>query len=188
MKHLKTIPAFLLAFSAYLLPVSALSANIVENTIVSQDSSGNATGIWDLIDTTTNIRSIQVSTQDAGTDTWSTATTISNTDLDSYSPIISVNASGDAVAAWLVIDPEFGIVSIAGSIFTNATGTWSTPEILSTSNENINATYSVKLNDNGNICAVWSSILISSDLTVARGVLGTVSGGWGTSSDMSPEQ
>jgi len=186
MKYLKTVSAALFAVSALVAPFSMLTAQ-QEYPQVRMDSSGNTMAIWDIIDNSTSMRSIQVNYR-PNNGSWGTVSTISSPGIDSYYPTLKNNSTGDYFAAWLIVDPVWGITSLVTSMYDHTTSTWSTPTAVSGSDELVDPSYSMVMDDSGDVAIIWHSYLLSSGLDVVRGANGTVSGGLSAATNICPTE
>jgi hypothetical protein len=120
---------------------------------IAVDGSGNAVAVWRRSDGNDDI--VQSSRLVAGGASWSTPVNVSPAGIQSATPRIAVDGSGNAVAVWRLAD--VGGTIIQSSRLAAGGVSWSTPEQLSvfsalgTSSDNPQ----VAANGSGNAVAVW---------------------------------
>ena len=118
--------------------------------IVVNNSSGQAAATWVTCDSY-GVFNVQAATYASGT--WSTPATLGNGD----EPVISINSSGDAVAAWInpLYPTEDGVgPQLWSSTYNHYTGSWSSA--VQVSNTSTLATSpAIVSDDSGNAVAMW---------------------------------
>ncbi len=174
----KTCAATLFSCAALFSPLSSLSADSIEWPQIRLDNTGNTLAVWDVA-TNAGSHYIDFSYKPNG-GSWSEPNTISTNGIDSYYPTVVMNPSGDAVAAWLITDPVWSITSICVSQYTQSTGTWSSPAVLSSSNELVDQNYDLRIDDAGNIVLIWKSYLISSGTNAILSSSSSIGNSWTT--------
>ncbi len=135
------------------------------------DSSGNAIAVWQQY--TGSIRDIYASRYVDGIG-WGTAEVIETITGDSYSPQISFDSSGNAIAVW---EQSSGSADL---IYANryAAGIgWGTAEVIETGTENAYSPQ-ISVNSSGNAIAVWEQYSGSADLIYSNRYVAGL--GWGT--------
>lgn len=151
-----------------------------DSQVIKLDSSGNAVATWQSLDSTSGNFVIQAAFYDASTTTWSSPTDISSNTVNSFSPSLDTNSTGDAVVIWIQ-DDLMGNVSLIGSIRPSA-GSFSTPAQISDANDlAILNEHFVHINDAGDILASWGSFIDNTYTAVVRVATADVtSGTWTT--------
>jgi len=179
-KNLGVKLAQLFSIAGLCLGASTLAADsyIVTMPGLVIDASSNKVAVWEVDNQTTSTGSIQSSTYDSGTSTWSTAVTISDTQ-DAFAPIVATNASGNTVAAWAFIDHVNGIYSLSVSMLDPMTG-WSTPVVLNPTTEQINVNYQLKINASGQVAIIWNSSNTTTSVTSIWTSTAAFGGSWST--------
>jgi hypothetical protein len=130
--------------------ISDGSINSTAATIVS-NSSDQAAATWTTWDYY-GANSVQVATYTSGT--WGTPTTLGN----GVSSVVSINGSGDAVAAWMnPVYPTYeGVLpQIWGATYNHYSGSSSTPVQISNTTTQV-STPSLIVNDAGNAIVMWT--------------------------------
>ena len=94
---------FLAIFCFYFQGAQAL--NWSENQTMKVDSSGNIVAVWQSYDQINEVYVIQSSYYDTTSATWSSVSTISDTTINSFSPVVASNSAGDVVV--LLYGPLF---------------------------------------------------------------------------------
>ena len=156
--------------------VSALfSAGVPSDGRIVIDSLGNQVAVWEVAtDATSTIQSSIFTTS------WSSPTTISTTS-PAFGAQVMANEAGNTVAAWLALDTDNQVYCLSVSTLSPITG-WSTPTVLSASNENVGQ-FELKINSVGQAVLIWSSMIGSSTGVWTNTAL-TFGGGWGTSAQL----
>lgn len=177
---------FLVLSLMYFSPCRATIATLPH--LVIHPASQDAVAIWE--EHVGSHRQIHSSTMTAGV--WSPPATISNIGMDSFSPLIAMNQSGDCVALWAITDIVNNIISLQSSQLPFG-GVWSIPVTITTINESLidlsetqNFHFKLVINSNtpSDILAIWSSH-IGTDLAV-RASTATFGGGWSAPIQLSP--
>jgi hypothetical protein len=114
------------------------------------DGSGNAVAVWRRSDGNDDI--VQSSRLVAGGASWSTPVNVSPAGIQSATPRIAIDGSGNAVAVWRLAD--VGGTIIQSSRLAAGGSSWSTPEQLSVSGFSSDNPQ-VAANGSGNAVAVW---------------------------------
>ena len=150
------------------------------------DSAGNVIATWQSLDSMSGNFVIQAAIYDNTTATWSSATTISSTAVNCFSPRLAVNSGRDAVVIW-VEDDLSGNIAVMGSI-KPAAGSFSTATPVSDSNDlAILSGHFVNINDAGDIVATWGAFVDNTFTAVIRAATADVtSGTWNTPVTISP--
>lgn len=181
LRSLFSLVVFSFCLCAYAIP-SDLAADPFSATSpkIAMDSFGNAYAVWE--EQTEGINYIQYSTLPLEGN-WTTPQVLSLEGFDSTSPLIAVNAAGDAVAIWLSIDSELGISCVYGAMLP-AGESWTTAERVSSSGEDAQADYQLFLDNSGNVIVTWSGLVIN-DQQVIRAASGSILNGWNASVQVS---
>jgi hypothetical protein len=114
------------------------------------DGSGNAVAVWRRSDGNDDI--VQSSRLVAGGASWSTPVNVSPAGIQSATPRIAIDGSGNAVAVWRLADVG-GTIIQSSRLAAGGSG-WSTPEQLSVSGFSSDNPQ-VAANGSGNAVAVW---------------------------------
>lgn len=117
---------------------------------IAVDGSGNAVAVWRRSDGNDDI--VQSSRLVAGGVSWSTPVNVSPAGIQSATPRIAVDGSGNAVAVWRLADVG-GTIIQSSRLAAGGSG-WSTPEQLSVSGFSSDNPQ-VAANESGNAVAVW---------------------------------
>ncbi len=117
---------------------------------IAVDGSGNAVAVWRRSDGNDDI--VQSSRLVAGGASWSTPVNVSPAGIQSATPRIAIDGSGNAVAVWRLAD--VGGTIIQSSRLAAGGSSWSTPEQLSVSGFSSDNPQ-VAANGSGNAVAVW---------------------------------
>lgn len=181
-QRLINISGFVTAFILY---TAAISASSQDNTYVfsiDNDLQGNLVTVWQDNNSNQSAYMIKAATKPAG-GSWSPTTVISTMNIASVNPIVEVSENGNAVAIWLVNDPISSNLTLVGATLPTGETEWSNPFYISNSTEEqvMNFNYSITIDDNGNMVALWTSLLnqISGpSIPVLRTSSGILSGSW----------
>jgi hypothetical protein len=126
--------------------------------MVTDPTTGTVISVWEAVDSVTYNWKIQTAnfTSSGG---WTSAVDLfASTIQTGYAPSISINSSGDAVAAWVGSDFTTGNSIIQAAIYSG--GTWSSPTIVSDINlEFANADFQIALDDAGQVALSWSAYI-----------------------------
>ena len=156
-----------------------LAVGLPNNAKFAMDGQGNKVAVWELIEGSVTI--IEAATCAASSSTWSTPQQISgrapnSVNLNSVSPMLAINSTGQTVAVWSSTNPDTGINSLyASTIALQGLSTWSTATMVSDPTVSIRTLlgqgpcFSVKVQENGKACAFWQSSdfnMASSNTTV----------------------
>jgi hypothetical protein len=117
---------------------------------IAVDGSGNAVAVWRRSDGNDDI--VQSSRLVAGGASWSTPVNVSPAGIQSATPRIAIDGSGNAVAVWRLADVG-GTIIQSSRLAAGGSG-WSTPEQLSVSGFSSDNPQ-VAANGSGNAVAVW---------------------------------
>ena len=166
---------FLAIFCFYFQGAQAL--NWSENQTMKVDSSGNIVAVWQSYDQINEVYVIQSSYYDTTSATWSSVSTISDTTINSFSPVVASNSAGDVVVTW-VTDNSNGTPAIWASV-RPVNGSFSSPAALSDINDiAIIQACKVSVNNSGNIIVSWLAFIDFTYTAVVRAVQGTITGSW----------
>ena len=142
------------------------SANPLSNPIVGIDPTGNALVLYPTINGTTSFGGVAHITQNGTVNYLTTPTpgTLYQSIDGDYrcKRALSVNASNNALAAWIMFDVDNLVNTIQSSLFT-APSTWSNPSILNANVNTLNNTPDsssspqVFLHDDGTGVALWAT-------------------------------
>lgn len=148
-------------------------ATRVDNPLLEIDAVGDAVAVWEErgMDQVVRAATLVVGSS------WTAPVTISNISQESQSPALVVNGLGNAVALWVVIDSVLEIRSLYSSMLPKG-GSWSTPVLISATNESVVRDESVRMDDSGDIVAIWSSNTNADPNTVLRSASATFGGSW----------
>lgn len=117
---------------------------------------GDQVAVWEVTPNSGSVF-IQASTLPLD-DSWQTPVTISDTDHESTDPRLAMNTCGDVVTAWLFIDEVAGVYAINTAMLSSVTGnTWDAPIIISTTNDNVNDDFQLRINEAGKITLIWTA-------------------------------
>lgn len=164
---------------------ASLSAQDADNPQVALDSSGNCMASWQVTDEASG-HIIQFNSKLAN-GSWGTPTTVSTSGIDSFFPTLKCNDAGDAVIGWMVQDPIWQVNCICASMYDHATATWSTPTVLSTSDQLVDQNFQVRINNSGTVLVGWKSLFLNTSENVVCAAVGTIGGGWSPSEVISTE-
>jgi hypothetical protein len=126
------------------------SGQDAEHPRIAVDGSSNAVAVWRRDDGSDDI--VQSSRLVAGGVSWSTPVNVSPTGIQSATPRIAFDESGNAVAVWRLADVG-GTIIQSSRLAAGGSG-WSTPEQLSVSGFSSDNPQ-VAANESGNAVAVW---------------------------------
>lgn len=114
------------AAPTWLAPVklSATGQN-AERPQVAVDARGDAVAVWTRLDEETGFYVVEAAGRPAGSGAWQSAVRVSNTGKQAATPVVGVDAAGDAVVAWESFDGAEYAVEEATR--TGLSGTWGTP-------------------------------------------------------------
>lgn len=151
-----------------------LCADFPTDPHIEIDSSGNQVAIWEVDgDTSSSIQSSTFITS------WSAATTISGGDSAFGTKFVS-NASGQIAAAWFVLDGVNSIYNIKVTTYDSGTNTWSTPTLITSTNEDVNQ-FQLKINSTGATTIIWTSYDVNDQTTKSwTSIASTYGGSWST--------
>lgn len=138
------------------------------------DGFGNAVVVWDAY--INGIHRIQSAAYSTDTGSWSAPTTISSQCVDPSAPILAVNETGQAVAVWICVQPEYEIASLFASM-RNLEGAWSSPSPISNEVENVANDYMIEISSQGMIIVTWSAFL-NEEQQVVRTASASFGGAW----------
>ena len=144
------------------------------------DGFGNAVSVWEDVAN----RWIRYSTFDGGKNTWTPPKTISGSGQLAFLPAISVNSNGHAVVLWYVKDSTVG-KRLLYAAFIPFKEKPESPVLISTTKESVLDDYSVKLDDEGLIIAVWNSVLQGSAGSAIRSATSAFLGSWEAATTLS---
>lgn len=125
------------------------------NPRIASDNSGNMVAIWQENSADTGLAKIFTSVLLSG-GSWSTSAQLSPSGHDAKNPEIAMNTSGDAVAVWIRGDPTFGNGALYAS-FLALGDSWTTPELISSSTDDIAADFKLIMDSTGRIVVIWKS-------------------------------
>lgn len=152
-------------------------------------SNGDAVAVWEE-PTMSGITLIQAAFYNATTDTWDSVQTISDTNVNSYTPEIGGNDDGDAVVIWTGDNLTDNVQSLYGAMRPLG-GSWTTPVkisgIVSTVEEGVFSGYSVQLinnspnttSNNAKIGVLWNSTDAVGNLYIRAAVANISANTWG---------
>src|ERR1051325_646826 len=130
----------------------ATRTDAVSKVNLKVDASGNAIVAWIQSDGTSN--SVWVSRYSASANTWSTAQTIETNTAAASNASAAINASGQAVVAWLqTASGPTPPIKVYASRYVN--GAWQTPALLETNANTVSVPPAVALDASGNVQVVW---------------------------------
>ncbi|MCE5293641.1 MAG: hypothetical protein LLF94_03380 [Chlamydiales bacterium] len=138
----------------YVIP-SELYAKHIGFPHVKMDATGNKISVWEALDAK-ETRVIQASTLSAVDSVWSESVTISLPTLNPTRPQLAVNEQGDAVVVWTAVNEEKGICCLY-AVMKPYNGSWTSPHMLSTNDEDVAHEYHIELNSTGNILVIWNA-------------------------------
>lgn len=115
---------------------------------VAMDSGGNAVAVWSEFNGTKYV--VKSSKLPYG-GSWSTPKILSNSSEDAFSPSVGMSADGTTVVAWIGFNGSNYIAQVSSSSFL---GSWSTPDNLSSSGEDV-SNIVLKINTLGHAVVVW---------------------------------
>lgn len=163
-------------------PLTAQDADIPQ---IALDSSGNCMAAWQITDEASG-HLVQFNSKPSNGQ-WGTPQTVSTSGIDSFFPTLKCNDAGDAVIGWMVQDPIWQVNCVCASMYDHATATWSTPTVLSTSDQLVDQNFQVRINNSGTVLIGWKSLFLNTSENVMCAAIGTIGGGWGTSQVVSVE-
>jgi hypothetical protein len=150
---------------------------------IAVDASGNAVAVWGQYDRLGNRYDISANRFSAASGTWGTAQFIGRAGSvfdavgiptsTSPSPSIGVDASGNAIVVWRLVDAL--AYDISANRFNAASGTWGTAQLIESQGDSVGPPR-VAIDASGNAIAVWNQSILG--LQANR--YSATSGTWGT--------
>ena len=139
---------------------SALSADNIITPLSVIDAVGDEIAVW-VVDTTAGDSNVwSANRPSAGT--WSTPVKISGSEFQVNGAKLIASADGSSVvAAWVFVNTDLGIFSLAASQFSTNTGTWTTPAVISTTGQDVAQDFNIAINSNGQVILLWDATLVS---------------------------
>jgi len=133
-----------------------LVADSPDLPVIGIDASGNKIAVWQ-VDADDGSHNIQASSFQPGIDTvWTTPVMISTSGVDSFSPSIVMNASGQAIATWIAVDTVNEVYTLTAAMG-SVGSSWTSPLILSNSSHDVFALVPTQLNADGDAVVIWNS-------------------------------
>jgi hypothetical protein len=121
------------------------------------DNNGNGVAVWE--DPVSGGTQVQAATYSFSNDSWSSPATLSSSGVASSQPQIAMAVGGfyigDAVAIWSGFNSTHGVDSIYAAMKPNGQS-WTSPGQVSSNTENVSE-YEIRINNAGNIVALWTS-------------------------------
>jgi hypothetical protein len=137
---------------------------------VAVDAQGDATVVWDHYDgafSASTVYNVQTAVRPAG-GAWQTPADLSTTSTLPSDPQLTVNARGDAIAAWDLGDPAPDYYHTAQAAVRPAGGVWQAPVALAPTDVGSESPV-VALDEQGNATAIWHHSLGESTALQAAG-------------------
>lgn len=135
-------------------PVCHEDTNWVSDISVFFDKAGNAISIWTSRDQAKNSNDVWSKRFQPGKG-WDTPVIIGSKSGDEVSPVLSVNKSGEAFAAWSCNLNNSWVFRIFSNHYTTAKG-WGTATMIDTDHTNANSVEpQISIDSNGNAVVIW---------------------------------
>ncbi len=151
---------------------------------VALDSAGNVVAVW--IGTNDDYNPIvQSATYTSSLGTWSTAVNLSGTSTATGYPQIAMDSSGNAVGVWIDYDNTYG-TDIVKAAFLPAGGAWSSAVGISSTSEDAQNDFQLKVNSDGSSIVSWTSYQSSIGNYVINVATSAFNGTWSSPTTISP--
>ena len=133
----------MLSIGGLCLAASSLFGDQIRHPHLVVDTAGNQITIW--------------ASRKPVLGSWSTPVIISDTGTaEPGNPQLIVGPAGSVTAVWTFVNVTEGIYSLAASTYTAALG-WSTPTVLSTTNDDVVQDFELGINGLGKVVLIWGS-------------------------------
>ena len=159
------------------LGTSSLFSDQIRNPHLVVDTSGNQIAVWEV--TASSGDSHIYASRKPVLGSWSTPVIISNTSTEqATNPQIIVGPVGAVTVVWTYINLTEGIYSLATATYNGLSG-WSSPAVLSTTNDDVIQDFELSINSLGKVVMIWGAYSVDTGNShIWNSVLST--GSWST--------
>ncbi len=165
-------------FSAVVaLSVSMLSAAAIGSPVMLMDGNGNQVSVWQ--ETTSETYYIKAATKAKQDANWTTPVVISDQSVNSYSPLLALDQSGNAVALWSS-DRMVGEQLSRGLYSAQLPfgGSWSSITTLSPATQSVANGFQLRVTSTGDMSAFWQATDINTGAFNFFSTSATFGGSW----------
>lgn len=97
---------------------------------------------------------------------------------DCKDPQLAINNHGDIVCIWIGYNASLGVYSLYGSMQLSGDKNWTSSTMISSSDENVNADFQIRISDSSNIVATWSSFDVNGNPQIKISLASKSSNSW----------